>query len=192
MSSERDKILAMVEEGTISAEEANELLEAIAETENQAPAAAPDFSWPDMPQRGQSWQRPFNAALLGSIFGSFLLLGTRKSSGLVGFIHTFILWPLTIFAGLVAVITYFTKDSPWLHVRILSDGREEFTVSVPFPAQALMKALSVAREQAPNDEVREKIDAAAEILAEMDTGDLKDPVVIDISDEGDSVQVFLN
>ena len=192
MSNERDKILAMVEEGTISAEEANELLEAIEETRDQAPAATPDFNWPDMPRRGESWRRPFNLSLLGSIFGSILLLSTRKSTGFWGFMHRFILWPLTLTAVLIAIITYFTKDSPWLHVRIISDDKEEFTISLPFPASALQTALRIAREQAPNEDVREKIDAAAEILAEMDTGDLKDPVVIDISDEGDSVQVYLN
>ena len=192
MSSERDKILAMVEEGTISAEEANELLEALADTDDQAQADGPTFSWPDMPRRGQSWQRPFNLALFGSLFGGLLLLSTRKSTGFMAVIRVLVLWPLTIFAALAAIITYFTKDSPWLHVRVISDGKEEITISVPFPAQALQKGLSLAREQATSAGVREKIDAAAEILAEMDTGDLKDPVVIDISDEGDSVQIYLN
>jgi hypothetical protein len=192
MSSERDKILAMVEEGTITPEEANELLEALADTEDQPQVAKPDFSWPDMPQRGQSWQQPFNLALFGSIFGSVLLLSTRKATGLLAVIRALVLWPLTIFAALAAIITYFSKDSPWLHVRVISDGKEEITVSVPFPAQAIQKALSLAREQATSADVREKIDAAAEILAEMDSGDLKDPVVIDINDEGDSVQIYLN
>jgi hypothetical protein len=192
MSSERDKILAMVEEGTITAEEANELLEALADTEDQEQAAEPTFYWPNMPQRGQSWQRPFNLALFGSILGGLLLLSTRKSTGLTAVIRALVLWPLTIFAALAAIITYFTKDSPWLHVRVISDGKEEITISVPFPAQALQKGLSLAREQATSPDVREKIDAAAEILSEMDTGDLKDPIVIDINDEGDSVQIYLN
>jgi hypothetical protein len=191
MSSERDKILAMVEEGTISAEEANALLEAAEERNDQAPPG-PDISWPEMPQRGQSWQRPFNASLIGTIAGGILLFSTRKAEGMWGLFRLLILWPLTIAAGLVTLITYFSKDSPWIHVRVKTHNGEEFTISLPFPAQALMKALSVAREQASSEDVREKIDAAAEILTEMDTGDLKDPVVIDISDKGDSVQVYLN
>ena len=195
MSDEREKILAMVEEGTISAEEANELLEAIEDTEEtpvQQSDSLVDFSWPEMPARGESWQRPFNLALFGTISGATLLLATRKSSGILRLIHTFIFWPLTIFAAIVAVVTFFSKDSPWLHVRVQSKDNPEFTISLPFPAEALQKALSVARSRAPNVDVQEKIDTAAEILAEMDTDDLKDPLVIDISDEGDSVQVYLN
>ncbi len=192
MGDERDKILAMVEEGTISAEEANELLEAVEEDEEQETMATADFSWPDMPQHGQSWRKPFNLALLGSIIGGMLLLITRKSSGFLGFLHKFILWPLTLTAILTAVIAFFTKDSPWLHVRVQTEDSPDFSISLPFPAQALNKALNVARSRAPNADVQEKIDAAAEILAEMDTSNLKDPLVINISDEGDSVQVYLN
>lgn len=189
MSGERDKILAMLEEGTISAAEANELLEALEEPQEQQTA---DFSWPDMPARGEAWQKPFNAALLGAITGGVLLLGTRNASGFMRFIHRFVLWPLTLFAALAAVITYFTKDSPWLHVRVQSDDNPEFKISMPFPAPALQKALDVARSRAPNADVQEKIDAAAEILAEMDAEDRKNPIVIDISDEGDNVQIWLN
>ena len=154
--------------------------------------ATADFSWPDMPQHGQSWRKPFNLALLGSIIGGMLLLITRKSSGFLGFLHKFILWPLTLTAVLSAVIAFFTKDSPWLHVRVQTEDSPDFSISLPFPAQALNKALNVARSRAPNADVQEKIDAAAEILAEMDTSNLKDPLVINISDEGDSVQVYLN
>lgn len=192
MSDERDKILAMVEEGTISAEEANELLEALDESDGQESEAMTDFSWPDMPQRGQAYQPAFNVALLGSMIGGFLLLITRKSSGFMGFIHRFIFWPFTVFAILSTIIAYLTKDSPWLHIRVQSEGNPEFKISLPFPADALNNALNVARTRAPNADVQEKIDAAAEILAEMDTRNLKDPLVINISDEGDSVQVYLN
>ena len=191
MSNERDKILAMVEEGTITAEEANELLAAVEEGNDQAPPA-PDISWPGMPQRGQTWQRPFNASLMGAISGGVLLLATRKAEGFWGLIRLLVLWPLTLTAGLIALITYFTKDSPWLHLRVKTHDGKDFSVSLPFPAEGLQKALRFAHDQATDDDVREKIGAAAEILAEMDTGDLKDPVVIDISDEGDSVQLFLN
>jgi hypothetical protein len=189
MNGEREKILAMLEEGTISAEEADELLEAIEETDE---IERSDFSWPDMPARGQAWRKPFNAALLGSIAGSILLLGTRKSGGLLRFVHNFILWPLTLFSAAAALITYFTRDSPWLHVRIHSKDGSEFTVSLPFPASTLDKALEAIREQVPDAETKEKLDAAAEMLADINTGDLGNPLVIDISDEGDSVQVYLN
>ena len=110
----------------------------------------------------------------------------------MGFIHRFIFWPLTVFAILSTIIAYLTKDSPWLHIRVQSEGNPEFKISLPFPADALNKALNVARTRAPNADVQEKIDAAAEILTEMDTRNLKDPLVINISDEGDSVQVYLN
>jgi hypothetical protein len=192
MSQEQDKIWAMVEEGTITAAEAQDLLTAMNESNDRVPSdKLDDFNWPDMPAREQVWRRSFSAALLGTIFGGTVLLGTRGSGGLLGFIRRFVFWPLTLFAAIAAVITYFSKGSPWLHVRVQSAGSPTFVISLPFPAAAINKALAVARQQAPNEDVREKIDAAAAVLAEMDTSDLKDPLVIDINDEGDRVQVFL-
>ncbi len=191
MDEERDKILNMVEEGTISAEEANELLEAVEETEEPDPLESPEMTWPKMPPRGQSWRKPFSAALMGMLAGGSLLLTTRSMGGLMRFVRLFILWPLTLFAAITALITFFSKDSPWLHVRVQSEDSTDFRISLPFPAQAMNKALRVARSQAPNEDVREKIDMAAEILAQMDTSNLQDPLVIDISDEGDNVQVYL-
>ena len=189
MNGEREKILAMLEEGTISAAEAQELLEAIDVT---AEMEAKDFSWPEMPARGEAWQRPFNLALFGSILGAVLLLATRKTGGLLRFLRLVLLWPLTLFSAAAALITYFSKDSPWVHVRVRSKDGKDFTVSLPFPASALHKAMDVIREQVPDQETQEKLDAAAEILAEMNASDLKNPLIIDISDEGDSVQVYLN
>ena len=189
MNGEREKILAMLEEGTISAAEAHELLEAIEETDETEPK---DFSWPQMPARGEAWQRPFNLALFGSILGAVLLLATRKTGGLLRFLRLVLLWPLTLFSAAAALITYFSKDSPWVHVRVRSKDGKDFTVSLPFPASALHKAMDVIREQVPDQETQEKLDAAAEILAEMNASDLKNPLIIDINDEGDSVQVYLN
>lgn len=198
MDQEREKILAMVEEGTLSAAEAQDLLQALEETgdppqeTDHRPLQAADFDWPQMPAQGEAWRRPFNTSLLAAISGAALLLATRGSGGFVRFLHRFLFWPLTIFAALSALITFFSKDSPWLHVRVQSKKDTEFAVSVPFPAGALQSALRAARQRAPNADIQEKIDAAAEILAEMDTGDLRDPLVIEISDEGDSVQIYLN
>ncbi|MFN2123824.1 MAG: hypothetical protein ACK2UP_10025, partial [Candidatus Promineifilaceae bacterium] len=165
--------------------------QAVGEGESQ-PAGGPDFSWPEKLQRERAWQRPFYLSLGGVVTGGVLLLGTRKASGFWGIVRLFVLWPLTLTAAIIALITYFSKESPWIHVRVKSRTGEEFSVSLPFPAEGLQKALRFARDQVEDEDVREKIDAAAEILAEMDTGDLKDPIVIDINDEGESVQVFLN
>lgn len=189
---ERDKIRAMVEEGTISEAEAEELLAALGDEEKPQAAETRDYAWPEMPPREQAWQRPFAVSLMAALVSGSLLWRTRNSSGLLGSALRLLLWPLTIFSTIAALITFFSKESPWLHVRVRSADGSTFTISLPFPAQALNKALAVAREQAPDPEVREKIEAAAELLAEMDTSRLRDPVVIDISDAGDSVEIYLN
>ncbi len=191
MADEKEKILAMLEEGTITAAEAEELLAAIDESDAAEPAI-PEVSWPDMLDRGQAWRRPFNLSLFGSLIGGSLLLSTREASGFMRFLRIFIFWPFTLFAAAMALITYFTRESPWLHVRVQSEDSPTFSISLPFPAKAINQALRVARSRAPNADVQEKIDAAVELIAQMDTSNLKDPLVIDISDEGDSVQVYLN
>ena len=192
MSNEQRKIEAMRAEGTISDADAEELLAALGEESQPLDAPSPDYAWPEMPVRGKAWQRPFTISLVSATFGSTLLWRTRHATGLMRLLHIFLLWPLTLFAAVAALVTYFSKESPWLHVRVRSADGSTFAISLPFPAQALNKALELAREQAPDPDVREKIDAAAEALAELDTSELKDPVVIDISDKGDSVQIFLN
>jgi hypothetical protein len=190
MNGERDKILKMLEEGTISAGEAEELLAAI-EGDDDPAAVETSYEGPDISQFRSYWQRPFTVATLVLLVSGSGLLGTRGSTGLPGVLRRLLFWPVTVLAALTAVITYLSKDGPWLHMRIRSADGDRIAINLPFPLHLLRGALRIATTQAPNKEAREKLDAAATFLEAVETADIGDPITIDVRDEGDNVQIFL-
>ena len=191
MKSENDKILGMLEEGTITAEEAQELLDAVEE----APPVQDDLdtadSRPDMYQIRSAWRVPFNISLIVMAISGSLIWRTRRAAGIAGLFRLLLLLPVTLIAGLSAVILYFSKDGPWLHMRVRSDDGDRFAISLPFPLHLARGGLRLAQSQVPDQEMREKIDAAADFLEAVETSDLQDPLTIDIREDGESVQFFI-
>jgi len=191
MDGERDKILKMLEEGTISAEEAEELLTVIEDDYDDPPAVDTSYDGPDMSQFRSYWRRPFTISMLVLLVSGSGLWQIRRSTGLPSLLRRFLFWPVTILAALTAAITYLSKDGPWLHMRIRSADGDRIAISLPFPLHLMRGALRVATEQASNEDMREKLDAAAAFLEAIETADISDPVTIDVRDEGDNVQIFL-
>ena len=191
MKGEREKILAMRAEGTITAEEAEELLAALPPDIEEPLPAAPG-AWGELPARGEAWQRPFAVMVGLTGIGAVKLLITRRSSGVVGFMHRFLIWPFTLLAALGALLIYLSKEAPWLHVRVRRESGERFSFSVPYPGTAVRGALRVARERAESAEAQEQIAAAQEMLAGLDAATSEEPLLVDIEDDGGSIQVYLN
>lgn len=187
MNGEQDKILSMLEEGTISAEEAQELLAAVEGPEDDA---GPEFEVaratdaPDMSRFRDAWRVPFTISLAALALSGAGLLRARRGWRLL-------LAPVTLLAAVATVISYLSKDAPWLHVRVRSADGDRVNVSLPLPLPLLRAGLAIARQNAVNDEARQQLDMAEEFLAAMDQGQTPDPLVIDVNDEGDSVQVYL-
>jgi hypothetical protein len=190
MKSESDKILSMLEEGTISASEAEEMLAALEDT---ASSSTPDplDTAPDMARIRAGWRTPFNISLLVTAAGGSLLWRKRRASGFGKLFRDLILLPITILGALTAALYYFAKDGPWFHIRLRSAQGERFSFSLPFPLNLMRGALEFARTQADEEEVAEKLDMAAEFLREVEASDFRDPLTIDLKDEGDSVQIYL-
>lgn len=191
MKSESDKILSMLEEGTITAEEADELLGAVEESGSAAEGFELSEPPPDMEQVRSTWRIPFNISLIVMAISGSLLWRTRRATGLGGLIRTLLLLPVTIVAGLSAAILYFSKNGPWLYLRVRSEDGDRFAVGLPFPLHLIRGGLRFAQSQVPDPEMGEKLDAAAEFLEAIETSDLQDPMTIDVKDEGDSVQIYL-
>ncbi len=191
MQGEHEKILRMVEEGTITAEEAQELFDAIDDYDVDAGISEETYDVPEQLGSRQLWQRPFGISTVTATIGAGLLIRTRRSQGLFALVRGIVLLPLTIIAILVAVVTYLSKDGPWLHIRVRSDEGERISLTLPFPLHIARGGLRVARSQISDDEVGEKIDMAAEFLEAVESSNLRDPLTIDVMDEGNSVQIFL-
>lgn len=191
MKSESDKILNMLEEGTITADEAQELLDAVDDGAYDQPVSTTAEPPPNMAKIRSSWRLPFNISLVVMAISGSLLWRTRRAAGILGFIRGLLLLPVTLIAGLSAAILYFSKDGPWVHVRVRSENDSRFALSAPFPIQWIREGLRLVQSQVPDPEVGEKLDAAAEFLQAMESSNLQDPLTIDIRDEGESVEIFL-
>jgi len=191
MQSEHEKILHMVEEGTITAEEAQELLEAMEDQGFDSGTFDEDFDLPESLDSKKNWQRPFSISMVTAAIGGSLWLRTRRKSGPFSLISTVILLPLTFFAVLFAIVTYIAKDGPWLHIRVRSGEGDRISLSLPFPLNVLRGGLRMARSQIDDDEIGDKVDAVADLLEALETADPRDPVSIDVMDNGDSIQIYL-
>jgi hypothetical protein len=191
VKSESDKILGMLEEGTITAEEAQELLDAVEEAPPELDDLDTAVAGPDMDQIRAAWRVPFNISLIVMAISGSLIWRTRRAAGIARLFGRLLLFPVTLIAGLTAVILYLSKDGPWLHMRLRSDDGDRFALSLPFPLHLARGGLRLAQSQVPDEETREKLDAAAEFLEAVETSDLQDPLTIDVREDGDSVQIFI-
>jgi len=191
VKSESDKILSMLEEGTISAEEAQELLDAVEDSPPPPYAMDPDSSRPDMDQVRSAWRVPFNISVIVTAISGSLLWRSRRASGLAKPLLRLFLLPVTIVAGIAALFIYISKDGPWLHLRVQEESGSRFAMSLPFPLHLLRGALRFAQSQVADQDAQEKIDAAADFLEAVETADIQDPLTIDVRENGESVQIYL-
>lgn len=191
MKSESDKILSMLEEGSITARKAEELLKAVeddyaAAEEPYIPTARPDVS-----EIRAGWRLPFNISLVITTLSASVLWRTRHAGGLARLVRTVLFMPLTILAGLVTLVFYLAKDGPWLYVRVRSDVGSRFGISLPFPLHWIRKAVQFVQTQVPDPEAQDRLETAAEFLEAVETSNLQDPLAIDLRDEGQRVEIFL-
>lgn len=191
MKTESDKILSMLEEGSITADEAQELLDAVEDSTPAPPIMEPVDPPPDMDQFRSTWRIPFNISLIVMAISGSLFWRTRRASGPPGLIRRLLFLPVTIIAGITAIFVYISKDGPWIHVRVKEDDGSRFAISLPFPLNLVRGGLRIAQTQVPDPDLREKLDIAADFLEAVEASDIQDPLTVDINDEGDSVQVFI-
>ncbi|MDX1413739.1 MAG: hypothetical protein R3293_06080 [Candidatus Promineifilaceae bacterium] len=190
MHDEHEKILHMVEEGTITAEEAQELLEAIDEKDGDSRPFYEDSDLARGVRFEKNWQKPFNISLVSAVIGGSIWYRFRKSRGLFSLISTVVFLPITLISLISAILIYISKDGPWLHIRVRSADGERIAVSLPFPQRVLQGGLRFARTQIDDKEVAENLDAFSELLDTIEDSELSDPVSIDIMDNGDNVQIY--
>ncbi len=191
MQGEYEKILRMVEEGTITAEEAQDLFDAMEEFEIESAIKDEPIDVPESLGSQHIWRRPFGISMIIATIGASLLFRTRRSTGLFSLLRGIVLIPVTLIAALVALITYLSKGGPWLHIRIRSAEGQRISLSLPFPLHVFRGGLRLVRSQISDDDVGEKLDAAADFLEAVETSDLRDPLTIDVMDEETNVQIFL-
>ena len=187
-----DEVLKRLENGEIDADEAGRLLaEAEAPAAPAAPAATRPLDAPDMDRFRRNWQPNFLGSVVMLLVSGRLLGVTRGHHGPLSGLVRLVAWPLTLLAGLAALISYAGRNSPWAHIRVESRDGTHIKLDVPVPLGWVSRLLNGIRPWVDGD-VAEQIDLAVETLEALQDEIVhgSQPLTIDVNDEGDRVQVY--
>jgi len=149
------------------------------------PDSAPDFEI-----LRESWQTPFNVvlALMAAFF--VLSLALLRSTRIVLSLGGKLLFSLALFAALVAVYLWSSRDGLWLHVRVHSADDTRFRISLPLSTRLMRWGMQTGREYA-DEQTQEYMDMVHGMITAWEEDPNQDPLFIDIDDGGDKVQVFI-
>mgnify|MGYP000163597543 CR=1 FL=1 len=196
MSDERDKVLAMVQDGTIDAAQANELLEALEpEKDGMVVTAVTEASGdiPDMNRYRSFWIAPFVVlSAVTTLLAMWLraLSTNRKSKLPFGFL---IALSLFLFSLGLTILVFISRKSTWVHVRVQEKDGANIAISMPLPLSLASWAIDYAREFV-DGEALDNLEMAATAIAaaqENFSDPSADPIMINVDDEDAQVQVFI-
>lgn len=207
MSDSKEHILHMLQNGAISAEEADRLLSAV-EGDAGLPDAPPvDERLPDEPLPGgllpggllphisdyrTGWRAPFIGAAFMAALSAAKLLDLRGKPGPFNALRRNF-HRLAILVGTSgALLSLWSRDARWLHVRVEQADGNRIEISLPVPVQLVGWVLRTARPYV-DASTASQFDAAIEMIqamqAEMDRPDGQ-PIIVDVKDEDNHVQVY--
>lgn len=196
MSDEQDKVLSMLQDGTIDAEQANELLEAMEPNEDEMVVTAVTESSgdiPDMDKYRSFWVMPFvvSSAVTTLLAMWLRALSTNRKSRLpFGMLFVFSLF---LFSLGTSVLMFMSRKSTWVHVRVKEKDGANIAISLPLPLSMASWALDYAREFVEGEALDNLEMAATAIAAAQESFNdpNADPIMINVDDEDAQVQVFI-
>lgn len=200
MSEERRHVLQMLQDGTISTEQAMELLDALNnDSEEEMDIISGDEVYkseppPNMNKYRRFWKIPFFISLtVLLLFGFWLRAIYLSSEGAITFAFICI-WSLFMFAGFVTLLSFLSRRSTWLHVRVKERNGTRIAISMPLPLRLANWGIGIAKGFV-DDNTRGHLTMASEFInAARDTMSEPgaDPLFIDVDDDdGDHVEVYI-
>ncbi len=201
MSEERAKILQMIADGRITAEEASQLLAALSNddgveihtpaTDRDEGSGADDSSPPvQMPHFGNLWLIPLYVGLVLFVCGALAAFPLYTQSG--SWLLVVCGWPAFVIGLLTMIAAWLSRRSRWVHVRITNvDGsRRNIKFSFPIPLRLSAWALKIGSRFIPK--LKDTgVDEMIVALDEAMTGD--QPLYVDVQEDdgGERVQVYI-
>jgi hypothetical protein len=203
MSEAQDQILKMLEEGTITAEEANKLL-AVLEPDvetvagdviiNDTPAyetGEAQIESPDYGRFRRFWRIPFIIAAGSLLLSGLGLAFMYQSDERVAALGFLCIWSIFVLAFVATVLILLSRRAPWLHVRVQEQDGKRIAISLPLPLRIAHWVLGIARPFVPEEQAMHLETAAAFVSAMQENPD-QDPIVIDVDDDdGDKVAIYI-
>jgi hypothetical protein len=202
MGEAEKRILDMLAEGSITAEEAHELLTALRPAGGVEDAAGPalpapasesakiEAIQPGLQRFRRLWRIPvFIAAgtLLLSGLGLFLMYQSTADVAALGFLC---IWSIFLMALLVAAFALLAYRSTWMYLRVEEDDGSRFAFGMPLPLNLAGWFIRIARPFVPKDQAGH-LDTAAAFVSVMREDPGADPIFIDVEDEDDKVQIYI-
>lgn len=185
MKDERERILKMLEEGTITADEADELLAAL---DGDDPAADPAQAQALPRQLDQPWEFPFFGGLIVSAFGILGLLRAPRDDGKLVRRGA---WLTLLLGALGVAVGYWSRNAPWLHVRVQERDGSQVNISLPLPLALADWVLRLAQELV-DEETSATLESAGAFLDALKRGETGDPFTVEVDDgEGDRVLIYV-
>jgi hypothetical protein len=197
MNKSEEHILQMLNEGKITAEEADKLLQAVeksatADADTIPPDPMEESGLPHVQQYRDSWRGPF----LGSVFALALagskIISSRSKKGFFTRVRLSLYWGMLTLGTIGALFALWSRNARWLRIHVENEDNR-IDLSLPVPIHLLSWLLNTLRPYV-DQETGRQFEMAAEFIQamqqEMDSPDGK-PLVIDINDEGSRVQVYL-
>ena len=204
MGEAEKQILQMLEEGRITAEEANQLLSAIGPDQEVGEVSGEAVLKPVIDSeagtepplntdgfRNRFWRIPLLIALGSLLLSAIGLTLMYQAAGQVAFIGFLCVWSFFLLALLASVFLLLIRKAPWLHVRIQEQDGQRFAISLPLPLSLANWGIRAARYFVPQDQVA-YLETAGAFIDEMKNSPEREPIIIDVDDDdGDKVQVYI-
>lgn len=216
MSEERQQILQMLQAGAITADQAMDLLEALESSEppqleepDSQDTAAPEPDYgpalegdvihpqeppPNMDRFRRFWQIPFFICLgFLMISGLWLRSIYQASEGAIslGFVC---LWSVFIFAFLLTVLAFMSRQVAWVHVRVREKAGTRIAISLPLPLGLAKWGVQFAQGFV-DDETKVTLHMASDFITAAQESMKEpgsEPLMIHVDDDdGDRVQVYI-
>ncbi len=194
------KVLQMVQNGRLSAAEAEELLAAMESAEEAPPAAEVAAAPPPAaavdepaPPAGPpaSWRRiwvyPLIAGFLLLIAAGIWTGSLIRGGEALGWLACAI--PLLLLGALLATLAWWSSTARWLHLYV-RDPEKTIRFSMPLPLHLAAAVLRVARRWSPK--LRDTgVDELILALAEVDTQGQVLSVEVNEEEDGEEVRVYI-
>lgn len=194
-SEERQKIIQMINDGQINADQGAELLAALNSADQ---AGAPQDHAPEaeilpppdpvrVPDFGNLWLIPLfmGAAIL--IVGGSMLSSAYQAGGWFLFVCG---WPLFTSGLLIIIAAWFAQRGPWVHVRITHDRKDQRDIKISLPLNPAVFILKIVRPFIP----KLKNTGIDEVLMSLkDNVKRHQPLVVDVNEgkDGERIQVVI-
>ncbi|MGB3717367.1 MAG: hypothetical protein WA996_23335 [Candidatus Promineifilaceae bacterium] len=197
MGEAEERILEMLAGGTITAEEAEELLAVLAADDQSEPVtdeiveaaeiqdAKPHSPPPDLSRFRRWWRIPLFIAVGTAIVSGAGLVLMYQSSEQVALLGFMCIWSLFIIALFVAVILLMARRSTWFYISVDEKDGHRFAFGMPMPLGLVNWSIKAARPFVP-DKQAVHLETANAFVSVMKDDPEAAPIVIDVDDEDET------